>query len=391
MALQTPYFVINQKELDANYKSLITALEKYWPNYIIGYSYKTNALPWLISHFNEMGAYAEVVSEDEYGLSELIGVEKNKIIYNGPIKTKESFKKAILNGCYINIDSKRELEWLKELPIANYKIGIRVNFDIEKYCPNESQCGNEGGRFGFCYENGELKNAIETIKNIGFNISGLHLHTSSKTRSLNIYAAIGEVACKIKDELRLDLNFIDIGGGFFGGLKDKPKFDDYLSLVSKIISRSYSTNETTLIVEPGMSIVGAYIDYVTSVIDLKQTTYNYFVITDGSRTHIDPLMSKSNYSYCLRTENVFKKKKQVVCGYTCMEHDRLFTIDDGVELSVGDNIIYQKVGAYTMCLSPLFIKYFPNVFVKNEEMKLVRTVWSPVEYIQNSLLEDNCK
>lgn len=321
----------------------------------------------------------------------MIGVEKNKIIYNGPIKTKESFKKAILNGCYINIDSKRELEWLKELPIANYKIGIRVNFDIEKYCPNESQCGSEGGRFGFCYENGELKNAIETIKNIGFNISGLHLHTSSKTRSLSIYAAIAEVACKIKDELRLDLNFIDIGGGFFGGLKDKPKFDDYLSLVSKIISRSYSTKETTLIVEPGMSVVGAYIDYVTSVIDLKQTTHNYFVITDGSRTHIDPLMSKSNYSYCLRTENVFKKKKQVVCGYTCMEHDRLFTIDDGVELSVGDNIIYQKVGAYTMCLSPLFIKYFPNVFVKNEEMKLVRTVWSPVEYIQNSLIEDNCK
>ena len=44
-------------------------MEAYWQNYIIGYSYKTNALPWLISYLNDQGCFAEVVSDDEYKLA----------------------------------------------------------------------------------------------------------------------------------------------------------------------------------------------------------------------------------------------------------------------------------------------------------------------------------
>lgn len=91
MNFKTPFYVIHKNELDDNYKKLTSALEKHWNNYIIGYSYKTNALPWIIKHFDSLGCYAETVSEDEYELAKLVGVTKNKIIYNGPIKTKESF------------------------------------------------------------------------------------------------------------------------------------------------------------------------------------------------------------------------------------------------------------------------------------------------------------
>ena len=34
-------------------------------------------------------------------------------------------------------------------------------------------------------------------------------------------------------------------------------------------------------------------------------------------------------------------------------------------LTVGDLITYHKVGAYTMCLTPLFIKYFTDVYVRD--------------------------
>lgn len=84
MNFKTPFYVIHKNELDDNYKKLTSALEKHWNNYIIGYSYKTNALPWIIKHFDSLGCYAETVSEDEYELAKLVGVTKNKIIYNGP-------------------------------------------------------------------------------------------------------------------------------------------------------------------------------------------------------------------------------------------------------------------------------------------------------------------
>ena len=390
MELKTPYYVIHKTELDENYKKLTDALDKYWNNYIVGYSYKTNALPWIVKHFDSLGCYAETVSEDEYNLAKLIGGAKSKIIYNGPIKTKDTFLEALRNNCIVNIDSNRELEWLDELEEDKKNVGIRVNFDVEKMCPGQSQCPEEGGRFGFCYENGELAKVINMLRKKNVKIAGIHLHTSSKTRGLDIYKAIAKMAVKLKNEFELDLEYIDVGGGFFGGLSNKPQFDEYLVLMSDILSESFDKKKTKLIVEPGMAVIGAPVSYVTSVVDVKDTNYNRFVVTDGTRTSIDPLMTKSNYfhQFVITGERNIHEK-QVICGYTCMEHDRMFEKKDGPILQVGDRIVYDKVGAYTMCLTPLFIKYFPDVYVETEgEYKLVRKAWSPEEYIMNSMIEE---
>lgn len=391
MEKHTPYYVVDVQALDSNFLKLKSALESHWDNYIIGYSYKTNALPWVIKHFDSLGCYAEVVSEDEYRLAQLVGVEKENIIYNGPIKTEESFVEALENGCIVNIDSQREIDWLDNVSVDKRNVGIRINFDIEKMCPGQSQCADEGGRFGFCYENKEFYKAVEKIKERDANICGLHLHTSSKSRGLDIYKAIARMACKIQDEFNFKLKYIDVGGGFFGGLDNKPQFDDYLSLMASILCESFDVNRTTLVIEPGMAVIGAPISYVTSVIDVKDTNYNRFVVTDGSRTNIDPLMTKSSYFFECNRRNTQRKNliKQTICGYTCMEHDRLFELNSEEELLVGDTITYNKVGAYTMCLTPLFIKYFPDVYIKeNEEYRLVREAWKPDNYIMQSNLEE---
>lgn len=390
--INTPYFVVDKAAVDEAYDSLTVALDKYWGNYIIGYSYKTNALPWVINYFKDKGAYAEVVSDDEYNLAKYINIPIDKVIYNGPIKTKETMLEAIRGGALVNIDSQREIEWLSELSSQGaFSVGIRVNFDIEAICPNESACGDEGGRFGFCYENGELLRAVEKIRSYGVKVNGIHLHTSSKTRSINIYKAIANIACSVARDCNLHLEYIDVGGGFFGGLPTKPQFDDYLREISTILKVNFDCERVKLIVEPGMSVIGANISYVTSVIDIKQTTYGRFVVTDGSRMQIDPLMTKSNYFYEIKTDrnatSISKQAEQTICGYTCMEHDRLFKLRDADELSVGDIITYHKVGAYTMCLTPLFIKYFPDVYVNdNQRLIKVREKWTPNFYIQGSEL-----
>ena len=387
--LKTPCFVVDKQILDDGIELLKSSLKKYWNNYIIGYSFKTNSLPWVIEYVKQNDFYAEVVSDDEYSLSRLMNFADNKIIYNGPIKSKATFLEAIKFGCVVNVDTKRELKWLNDLPKnKSYKVGIRINFDIETVCPTESACGNEGGRFGFCYENGELKKAFDIIQAIdNVSVVGIHLHCSSKTRSLNIYKAIADMACKIKEEFNFDFEYVDIGGGFFGGMDNRPKFPDYLKLVSEILSKSYDVKDTKIIVEPGMSLIGPAIDFLTSVIDVKDTSYNRFVITDGSRINIDPLMTKSAYfdEIIYQNENRAEIEKQVICGFTCMEHDRLFILKSGKELKVDDKVVYHKVGAYTMCLSPLFIKYFPTVMLNdNGRFTEIRSKWDAKAYSQYS-------
>lgn len=387
--LKTPCFVVDKQILDGGIELLKSSLEKYWNNYIVGYSFKTNSLPWVVDYAKQNGFYAEVVSDDEYSLARLMNFDSEKIVYNGPIKSKETFIEAMNLDCVVNVDTKRELEWLKALPKdKSYKVGVRINFDIETACPNESACGDEGGRFGFCYENGEFKKAIDAINVIdNVSVSGIHLHCSSKTRSLNIYKAIAEMACKIKEEYCINFEYVDIGGGFFGGMDNKPKFPDYLKLVSKILSNNYKPDETKIIVEPGMSLIGPAIDFVTRVIDVKDTTYNRFVLTDGSRINVDPLMTKSAYfdEIIYQDENRTKMEKQIICGFTCMEQDRLFVLKNGKELMVDDKIVYHKVGAYTMCLSPLFIKYFPAVMLnENGKITEIRNKWDAKAYSQYS-------
>ena len=383
--LQTPCFVVHKELVDKQLCLLRDALSNHWKNSVIAYSYKTNSLPWLIRYYNQMGCYAEVVSGDEYALGRHIGVEPDGFVYNGPIKTKDTFLEALRHGSIVDIDTARELQWLDELdPAGDYKLGIRVNFDIEAACPGQSACGSEGGRFGFCYENGKLKEALDTIAAKGLRIRCLHLHTSSRTRSIDIYRAIAQTACRIVEEYRLQLEWLDIGGGFFGGLENRPQFDDYLRQICPILEGTFDKNQTALIVEPGMSLIGPAVSYVTSVIDVKDTTYGRFAVTDGSRTAIDPLMTKKSYFHHLeQAKNASVLPMQTICGFTCMEHDRLFRLENSPELSVGDRIVYHKVGAYTMCLSPLFIQYFPTVYLEDDDLfHIIRRRWQPEDYCQ---------
>ena len=220
MNLNTPCFIIDKNELKNNIDNMHDALKKHWNNYIIGYSYKTNSLPWILSFLKDNNCYAEVVSDREYDLAKKIGYTEDRIIFNGPNKGKDKILSAITNGAIVNLDSKRDINIVKKLSLEKeVRVGIRVNFNLEGKCPNETAMGNDGGRFGISFENGDLKKSIDhlnSIKNI--KVVGIHMHNSTKTRSLNIYRKLAKKACEISKLFDYELEYVDIGGGFYGGL-----------------------------------------------------------------------------------------------------------------------------------------------------------------------------
>ena len=102
---------------------------------------------------------------------------------------------------------------------------------------------------------------------------------------------------------------------------------------------------------------------------------------------MDPLMRKKGYFYHVEPmrsgEGIVKT--QIISGFTCMEDDRLFQLTDAPALRCGDRIIYEKVGAYTMCLSPLFISYYPDVYLEDKgRITCVRRRWGVKEYVQGT-------
>lgn len=396
-AFRTPYFVIDEEQLTKDFTMLQDSLEASWPNYRIGYSFKTNSVPWLVTFLKARGVMAEVVSDDEYALASWLGFPDREIVYNGPVKEKESFLKVLLAGGVVNMDGQRELDWLEEACRENRQrtvpVGVRVNFNLEKLCPGQTTMGEAGGRFGFSYENGVFAKVVERIRRIpNARIAGLHLHSSSKSRSVEVFEAIASMACRLKREFGLELSYVDLGGGYCGGLPGRPQYPDYFPAVARVMKEEFDPEHTALIVEPGISLLSKATTFVTGVVDVRDIGGERYLITDGSRFNIDPTMIKSGYLFHLELnpEKAAERRKmdhQCVSGFSCMEVDRLFEYENGPELAEGDRIIYENVGGYTMSLNPLFIKYFPDIYIRREGRLLkVRDRWTPKEYVQNSML-----
>lgn len=379
----------------------------------MAYSVKTNALPWILRRMKGYGVYAEVVSDEEYDIALMSGFSDGEIVFNGPVKGKEHFLRAVSGGAFVNIDSERELSWLRELPSGGIdgaaNIGVRVNVDPEIFDPADVGYQEDGFRFGFSVENGELERVLRVLGPLCGKRAGLHLHVNSVTRSVAVYRAIASYAAGIIRRYGLTPAFIDIGGGFFGGVPGKATPGEYLSAIREGLSGAADVSSTKLILEPGSGIVGSAVELHTTVLDVKDTGRARIVTTDGSRVFIDPLWLKKGYNYIVfpffaddadagsasaagsasvasggnDVELPFADvhPRQVVCGYTCMDHDRIMVLEDRPPLRVGDRIVYRRVGNYTVTFGGPFIRPLPPVYAEEGgEAALVRRGMTVQEY-----------
>lgn len=396
--IPTPFFLFDKQLMMKELVKLKKATEEYWPNTITAYSVKTNNLPYLASFLNKAGIYAEVVSQDEYEMVSLCGYKDDKIVCNGPLKTDGFVCHLMDSHAIINLDSHQELFYAIRHAKANsqkqYAIGLRVNVDIEKYFPTESKAGEQGSRFGFCMENDELKEAIKKLKSCrNISISGLHLHVSTSTRRVEIYRWLSSLFVTLVNQFQLeDIKYFDIGGGFYGGIPNKPQWEDYLRVISEeLTGAGFHSGQLTLIMEPGVSLLAGAFSYFASVIDVKDTNRNRFVVTDGSRIHIDPFFHKKNYFYqhIKRQDSESKKHpRQIIVGFTCLEYDNIMVMEGCEEVMLKDVFCFDKLGAYTISLSPQFISFSPAVYMRDIDgsLKCVRNKLKANDFIQGSVL-----
>ena len=365
--MKTPFFLISEERLHANVNDYIDALAIIWPNSQLSYSVKTNSLPWLLKYLHKQKVYAEVVSDEEYDLAKMCGYSDGQIVFNGPIKSADYLQKAIKGGTLVNLDSQSDLDTFFSMEISDISnIGIRINVDVSMFDSSDIGYTENGFRFGFCDENGQLANVMERIKKHYPNQSfGLHFHCNSVTRSLGVYETISSYANKIIQKYQLKPSYIDMGGGFFGGVEGKPTAVQYISMIRAILEKTVDINKTKLVLEPGSAIIGSVVDLHTSVLDAKEIERARIITTDGSRIHIDPLWAKSRYMYSVESKSKTTASKQVICGYTCMDHDRLMVLNGERQLEIGDRIIYHRVGAYSITFGGMFIRYWPDVYVEH--------------------------
>lgn len=365
---KTPCYIIDKEEFSSlitEYRDIYT---KQWSNnLVLGYSVKTNHFSWLIKHAKRDGWYAEVVSYDELQYVKSLGFNDSEIIFNGPQKNGAVLDMLNTN-CIINIDNLQELESIIATGCER-SLGVRVNFDLEKICPTETTCGDKyTTRFGICLENGDFEKALILMKKNNIFLSGLHMHTSTLSRSLGVYKAICETAISIAKQFNLELSYVDIGGGFFGGnyFPNKPTVSEYASMVTNTLKTYFDPNQVTLVLEPGAGILATAVNYLTAVHNIREIRGQKIVTMDGTCLHINSFMKPYQKTPCTIIDGGEKTSNSIeVVGNTCMEMDRFYPRDMNCDLTMNSKLLFHCAGAYTMTHNSMFINSFPAVYLKD--------------------------
>ena len=379
------FYLLNSWKFEQNYNQFLEAFRHIYPKTFIGYSYKTNYTPKLCSIVNRKHGYAEVVSDMELDLAIKVGVPLERIIYNGPFKDAQSIKKCLLGGGIVNLDSQYEVPIVEKLarenPQVNMYLGIRCNFDI-----GDSLIS----RFGFDIEGQEFSSVLEKLQSIPNIRLGLHCHFPN--RCLESFVVRVEKMLQLSAQLfSSPPEFIDIGGGFFGEMGESlrkqfkckvPSYQEYAEAIATRFQSFYGAvdeaEKPNLFIEPGTALVADTMKFVTKVISVKRVRNKTIATVSGSKFNILPASGTLNLPI-----NVFHKPNRDnsmdarnsidIAGYTCIENDYLYRQYQG-SLSVGDYIVFDNVGSYSIVLKPPFILPNSAVVEYNSKSKAFEVV-----------------
>lgn len=372
------FYLLDSTRFRENFIELKRAFQRIYPNFNLAYSYKTNYTPKLCKIVNELGGYAEVVSEMELELALRIGVLPEKIIWNGPIKSSESMEKFLLTGGIINVDSLDDFKLVMAIVERNkgksFKLGIRVNYDV---------CDGVISRFGFDAQSDELFKVLDYIqKSDNLELYNIQCHFAK--RAIEYWPNRVKGMMELLDKINIVPRRIDLGGGLYGKMDDAlkaqfasdiPSYDDYAKVVATAFAERFSDNAPELIIEPGSALVGDCMQFVGTVKSIKKIRGKWFASLlcsqkNISMTGVNPPIEVVNFN-----EGTWYKDIDLV-GYTCIEGDVIYRGYVG-QLAVGDVIIISNCGSYSLVMKPPFIlPNFPVVDIsegKNEIIKRQET------------------
>lgn len=375
------FYLLDTRLFAQNFKELQDAFRKYYPQTYIAYSYKTNYTPRLCKIVDELGGFAEVVSDMEYQIARRLGIDINKIHFNGPYKDPAAVKEIILGGGIVNIDDYVELPHILQLsaeqPNHSIPVGIRCNFPI-----------NDGvtSRFGFDVTKPafhEMLNELQSRPNI--TIAGIQCHFAS--RALETWPTRAEGLCRVADEhFTTTLGHIDLGGGLFGKMKDSlkaqfptpiPSYEEYARAAADFVGTHFQGTATPpkLFIEPGSALVGDVMKFVVPVVSIKDIRGKAIATLMGSVYNINPTLNKKNPPVTVYTDDSCRQTMYHnldFAGYTCIEGDYLYQGYNG-PLAVGDIVVFDNVGSYSVVLKPPFIlPNFPILELADGKVTIVK-------------------
>lgn len=371
------FYLLDSEQYRNNFLELRDTFRKIYPNFNIAYSYKTNYTPKFCKIVNELGGYAEVVSEMELEIALRVGVRPNRIIWNGPIKNPKKLEEFLIAGGTDNIDSVEELEVVKNIaerhPDKTLNLGIRCNYEV-----------NDGvvSRFGFDVDSEGFKNVLAFVTSTP-NVHFINFQCHFAKRQIEYWPARAKGMVELIDRLGIIPERIDIGGGLFGKMADSlkaqftneiPDYQAYAEAAARVFAEYFADKDVRpeLLIEPGSAVVGDCMKFVGTVKTIKNVRGKWFATILGSQKNISMTGINPPMEVIAMGGEQKEYENLDMVGFTCIEGDVLYHNYNG-KLAHEDAIVISNCGSYSLVMKPPFIlPNFPVLDICGEKTEVIK-------------------
>ena len=350
---KTPFYIYSENQIISNYSNFVKTFKETNP--LICFAAKSNSNTNILRILGKLGAGADVVSGGELLKAFKAGIKARKIVFSGVGKSEEELKIAIKKKILlINCESESEAKLVNALAKKLKKkvnIGFRLNPNVDAKTHKNISTGKADNKFGLSIKNFKaFLNEINKFKNI--KLEALSVHIGSQILNDKPFKKTLDIMSKLIQELKLNLKYVDLGGGFGINYSDSEKpinLNNYAKLVNKFAKKL----KCKIIFEPGRSIIGNTGLLVSKIQFVKKGLNKNFIILDaGMNDFMRPALYDAFHKIIPITKNSSIMKNTIeFVGPICESSCKFGVYRKYQKLAENDFVAITNVGAYGSSLS----------------------------------------
>ena len=350
---KTPFYIYSENQITYNFLKFANTFRKTNP--LICFAVKSNSNSNILGILGRLGAGADVVSGGELLKALKAGIKPNKIVFSGVGKTEEELKIAINKRILlINCESESEAKLVNNLAKKLKKkvsIGFRLNPNVDAKTHKNISTGKAENKFGLSIKNFKIfLKTINSFKNI--KLEALSVHIGSQILNDAPFRKTLNVMSKLIKELKLNLKYVDLGGGFGINYTDKEKPINLIKY-SKLVHNFAKKLKCRIIFEPGRSIIGNTGLLISKIQFIKKGTNKNFIILDaGMNDFMRPALYEAFHKIIPISKKSSRMKDKIefvgpICESTC----KFGVYKNYPKVNENDFVAITNVGAYGSSLS----------------------------------------
>jgi diaminopimelate decarboxylase len=370
----TPVYVYHAEKIAKQYGKLKEAFSGHNTRFFYACKALTNIN--VLKYLKSLGAGLDCVSINEVKLGLKAGFDIKQILYTPNCVDFSEIVEAQQLGVNINLDNISILEQFGNRFGNSYPVCIRINPHIEAGGNYKISTGHIDSKFGISIH--QLRHIERVVKTTGLHVNGLHMHTGSEIKDVEVFLRGLDVMFSIASHFD-KLDFIDLGSGFKVPYKDGDRETDVATLGAKLTAAVKEFEEEykrplEVWFEPGKYLVSESGYFVVKANVIKQTTATVFAGVNSGFNHLIRPMFYDAYHRITNISNEEGPERiYTVVGNICetdtFAWDRVLR-----EVREGDYLVFHNAGAYGFEMSSNFNSRLKpaEVLVKDGKAHLIR-------------------